>query len=260
LKTNDGQPVEVMELRHTKDGAILSEWARHFRNQYCADSQIDALRQGTKYSRSEYLREIKFPDEHARPGPSIRAGDFGEILVADYLEYCLGYTLPRWRYNDKSTRDESTRGTDVIGFKILDSGINDPNDALALFETKAQLTRSTPNRRLQDAVDGSAKDEVRKAESLNAIKQRFLDRNQFAEMKMVERFQNPEDFPYSEVYGAVALLSSAVYDVNAVCQTTTTSHPRAGDLTLLVIHGPDLMELVRELYRRAADEADAEIQ
>ena len=255
LKTADGRPVQVMELRHAKDDAVLSAWAKHFRNHYCHEDQIDDLCRGTKLSRAEYLRTIKFPDESSAPGPSIRAGDFGEVLVADYLEFALTYWLPRTRYDNKTVRNESTKGTDIIGFKIVAPGRDNPKDALALFEAKAQFTGSTPNGRLQAAVDGSAKDEIRKAESLNAIKQRCLDRGRSEDVQMVERFQNPEDRPYSEEYGAVALLSSSLFDKKDVGATTTAAHPHTGKLTLIVIHGPELMPLVHELYRRAADEA-----
>lgn len=255
LKTADGKTVRVMELKHAKDNAVLSAWAKHFRNQYCHDDQIDDLCKGTKLSRAEYLRTIKFPDQSAAPGPSIRAGDFGEVLVADYLEFALAYWLPRTRYDNKTVRNESTKGTDIIGFKIVAPGQDDPKDALALFEAKAQLSGDTPSARLQAAVDGSAKDEIRKAESLNAIKQRFLDGGRSADVQAVERFQNPEDRPYSEEYGAVALLSSSVFDEKDVVTTTTTAHPHVSKLTLIVIHGPDLMTLVHDLYRRAADEA-----
>lgn len=255
LKTSEGKLVRVIELRHTKDDAVLSAWAKHFRSQYCHDDQIDDLCKGTKLSRAEYLRTIKFPDQSAAPGPSIRAGDFGEVLVADYLEFALAFYLPRTRYDNKTVRNESTKGTDIIGFKIVALGRDDPKDALALFEVKAQLSGDTPSARLQAAVNDSAKDEIRKAESLNAIKQRFLDRGRSADVQAVERFQNPEDRPYSEEYGAVALLSSSVFDKKDVAATTTAAHPHVTKLTLIVIHGPDLMPLVHELYRRAADEA-----
>lgn len=247
--------MRVMELRHAKDDAILSAWAKHFRNQYCHDDQIDDLCKGTKLSRAEYLRKIKFPDQSIAPGPSIRAGDFGEILVADYLEFARAYWLPRTRYDNKTVRNESTKGTDIIGFKVVAPGQDDPRDALALFEAKAQLSGDMPTARLKAAVDGSAKDEIRKAESLNAIKQRFLDRGCSADVQTVERFQNPEDRPYLEEYGAVALLSSSVFDKKDVGATTIANHPHASKMTLIVIHGPDLMPLVHELYRRAADEA-----
>jgi hypothetical protein len=255
LKTAEGQLVRVLELRHTGDEQVLSAWAKHFRNQYCDDCQIDALRKGTRLSRADYLRKIKFPDLAEPPGPSIRAGDFGEILVADYVEFALGYWLPRTRYDHKAVRNESTKGTDIIGFKTVSPGRDNPSDVLAVFEAKAQLTGSKPNGRLQAAVEGSVRDELRKAESLNAIKQRFLDSGRSAEVHVIERFQDPEDRPHREEYGAVALLSTPLFDKKEVQSTTTSSHPHSGNLTLIVIHGADLMELVHELYRRAADEA-----
>lgn len=255
LKTADGKSVRVMEFRHAKDESVLSAWAKHFRNHYCRDDQLNDLCKGTKLSRAQYLNKIKFPDVSKAPGPSIRAGDFGEILVADYLEFALGYWLPRTHYDNKAVRNESTKGSDVIGFKIVGQGRDDPNDALALFETKAQFSGKKPTARLQAAVKGSSTDEIRKAESLNAIKQRFLDRGLGAEVQKVERFQNPEDRPYTEQYGAVALVSTNVFNKADIEATNASDHPQARNLVLIVIHGPNMMELVNELYRRAANEA-----
>jgi HamA len=255
IETEDGGTVRILELLHQDDEQVLSAWAKHLRNHYCQDDQLDELRKGTRYSRAEYLQEIKFPDSASPPGPSIRAGDFGEVLVADYLEFILEYWVPRTRYDHKAIRNESTKGTDLIGFKLVAPREENPDDALALFEAKAQFTGGRPTQRLQAAVDGSAKDELRIAESLNAIKQRMLDLALCSEASTVERFQNPEDRPYSETYGAVALLSTSVLDEEDIRSTDTSAHPRPADLTLIVIHGNDLMTLVHELYRRAADEA-----
>jgi len=142
LTTSDDKEVEVWEFRHEEDEEVLSAWAAHFRNQYCLDSDIDRLREGTGYTRAEYLNAIKFPDRKVAPGPSVRAGDFGEILVADYLAYTLGYWVPRWRYGDKTVRNESTKGTDILGFKFLKDGKVSPKDTLAIFEAKAQFSGS----------------------------------------------------------------------------------------------------------------------
>ena len=255
MKTAEGKSVRVLELRHQDDDRVLSAWAKHFRNQYCSDDQIDALRGGTRLSRSEYLRERKFPDQTQAPGPSIRSGDFGEILIADYLEFVLEYWLPRFRYDHKAVRNESTKGTDIIGFRLVTPGRDDLQDTLAIFEAKAKLTGPNADGQLQTAVDGSAKDELRKAESLNAIKQRLIDCDQAAEVQVVERFQNPEDRPHTEAYGAVALMSTSLLNENDISSTLTTSHPCPNDLALIVIHGSDLMPLVHKLYQRAADEA-----
>ncbi len=250
LKTTDGKDIEVWEFQHKKDEKVLSLWARHFRNHYCFDCEIDYWRRGYNCSRGEYLNTLKFPDPKDAPGPSIRAGDFGEVLVADYLEYLLGYWVPRTRYGDKTIRNESTRGSDIIGFQIVKEGKASSNDKLAIFEAKAQFSGRKARARLQDAVDGSAKDITRKAESLNAIKQRL-----HVHAEIIERFQNEVDYPYKEVYGAVALFENPLFDSKLTSSTDASSHPHSGDLVLVVIKGDQMMALVHELYRRAADEA-----
>jgi len=57
LKTADGKEVEVWEFRHEKDEAVLSAWAKHFRNHYCLDAEIDFLR--GKQTRKDYLNTLK---------------------------------------------------------------------------------------------------------------------------------------------------------------------------------------------------------
>ena len=115
LTTANDKTVEIWEFRHEENAEVLSAWAKHFRNHYCLDSEIDYYRRGYNQTRAEYLNNIKFPDSSVAPGPSIRAGDFGEVLVADYLQYILGYWVPRTRYADKTIRNESTKGCDIIG-------------------------------------------------------------------------------------------------------------------------------------------------
>jgi len=255
LQTSNGRTVKVLEFRHEKDEAVLSAWAKHFRNHYCLDSEIDYFRNGYNYSRAKFLNDIKFPDPKITPGPSIRAGDFGEVLVADYLEYKLGYWVPRTRYGDKTIRNESTKGCDIIGFHIVQDDKMSLEDELAIFEAKTQFSTKIDHSRLQDAVDGSAKDVVRKAESLNAIKQRLYDKRQLQDAEKIERFQNEVDHPYKSVYGAVALFEDKLFDTNLIASTNAASHPHPRNLVLLVIKGKQMMELVHDLYRRAADEA-----
>ncbi|ECV8945309.1 DUF1837 domain-containing protein, partial [Salmonella enterica subsp. enterica serovar Enteritidis] len=52
ITTSDGNEVEVYELEiDLEAGLVLSAWAKHFREHYCLDSQIDRLRRGTNKSR-----------------------------------------------------------------------------------------------------------------------------------------------------------------------------------------------------------------
>lgn len=250
LRTTDSKKIEVWEFQHQNDEGVLSAWAKHFRNHYCSDSKIDDWRKGTGYSRSDYLNNLKFPDAKVKPGPSIRSGDFGEILAADFLEYLLGYWVPRTRYIDKDIRNESTKGSDVIGFRIVKVDKFSPEDELAIFEAKTRFSQNSINPLLQNAVDDSIKDIIRMAESLNAIKQRKPE-----DSRRIERFQNPEDYPYKKIYGAIALLENTLFDKNLESSIVTNHHPYSAALVLVVIKGEQMMKLVHGLYKRAADEA-----
>lgn len=119
VQTADGIAIAVYELNvdHT-DGPALTMWAKHFREHYCLDAQIDRLRKGTRKSRAQYLTDLVFPDKLDDFGPATRSGDFAEILICDLIESQLGFWTPRTRYDDKLVRNESPKGTDVLGFKF----------------------------------------------------------------------------------------------------------------------------------------------
>ncbi len=265
LKTADGKNIEVWEFRHEQNDAVLSTWAKHFRNHYCLDTHIDSLR--GKRTPSDYLTDIKFPSETTKLGPSIRAGDFGEILVSDYLQWILEYWVPRVRWSSKVVRDESPKGSDVIGFRFNKKDCTaSTKDVLFVFESKTKFSSSKINR-LQNAINDSAKDIFRIDESLNFIKQKLFEKRETEQAKKIERFQNPVDTPYKKTYGAAAIISNECFDSDELASSDCSKipksskskeffpHPNGDSLVLLVIKGPGMMELVHELYRRAADEA-----
>lgn len=122
ITTADGKPIKVFSFNYdSSDAETMSAWAKHFRNHYCPDEKIDFLRKGTGLSKKDYLLTLKFPDQTVTPGPSVRSGDFSEILISDYLEYILNYWVPRTRYSNKINRNSSPMGSDIIGFKLFDS-------------------------------------------------------------------------------------------------------------------------------------------
>ena len=255
LTSTDGTPIDLWEFRHQNDAALLSAWAKHFRQHYCSDDLIEVLRSGTGKLKADYLRDLKFPDATRAPGPSIRSGDFAEILVADYVRFVLGYWVPPIRYADKTVRNESTKGSDVLGFRILRPGRVSPRDELTIWEVKAQLTGDTATPRLQNAIDDSSKDEIRKAESLNAVKQRLVMAGDTAGAAVVERFQNFADNPYTPKYGAVAMFSVPCFCATTIGTSSVADHVNRDKLSLMVIRGEDLMALAHQLYDRAANEA-----
>ena len=132
LQTVDGQPIKVWELVYTSDDAMASSWARHLRHHYCNDDEIDSLRQGTPHSRADYLTNLVFPSNSGW-GPRVKAGDFAEILVGDYLEDKEGFWVPRTRYRCKITRDESPRGSDILAIKYSVTAEPSVSDVLAIY-------------------------------------------------------------------------------------------------------------------------------
>ena len=252
VTTSEGKQIIVYELMIQDDENVLNAWAKHLREHYCTDSEIDVLRAGFGLERNEYLKTIKFPDARISPGPSIRSGDFTEILVADYVQYVLDYIVPRTRYDRKVNRNSSTMGSDLIGYKCNKKVSN--NDELIVFEVKAKASDvpSTSEIRLQKAIDDSNKDVVRLAETLNAVAQRLIDRNDFEEAKRVQRFQNSSDKPYRRTYAAAAVHSNMSYSEAMLKTVSTLNHVDPG-MHLIVIHCDKLMDFIHEMYRRACE-------
>jgi len=256
LITKDGKEIEQWEFNYLKNETIMSEWATHFRNMYCNDNEIDSLKTPTQ-SRKDFLLNIKFPDS-GQDGGKIRAGDFAELLVADLLEYLENYWVPRTRYDRKIRRNTSTFGCDVIAFKQKDLSTPSSEDEILVVEVKAQLNQRSNVEilpRLQDAIEDSKEDPIRRAESLQGMKTRLKDMGQDNLAKRIERFQLIPNIPCKEFYGAAACFTDNKYDINKISETDCTSYENKDILRLLVIKGKDMMDLVNSLYERAANEA-----
>ena len=237
----------------TDEDLILS-WAIHFRKQYCDDDELASLMDGTNKTKSEFLEEIIFPSASGAPGPSIRSGDFTEVLLSDYLEFTKNFWVPRNRFQFKATRNESVKGSDIIAIKYKINGQTNPDDILAIFESKGSLSQKK-KKTLQDAIDHSGKDYLRVAHTLNAIKRRFLQCGEQEKAEKIKRFQNLEDNPFQEIFGAVAFCTTESIDDPDFIQVDESNHPKKDDLYLMVFHGKDLMKFVHKLYRTAINES-----
>jgi hypothetical protein len=256
LITSDGCKVDIWELSATLTSVHLTKWASNFRQHYCSDAEIDDLRDGTGLSRADYLTQLVFPDKSVPPGPGIRAGDFAELLISDYVEHLLGYWVPRGKYAEKVSRNESVKGVDILGFRLTDLSASTPTDTLLAFEVKAQFSGGKYTGRLQTAVDDSSKDYLRLGTTLNATKRRLLQAGVYDRALLVQRFQNLSDHPYVYRSGAAAVLSDEAYDEALLQKETKVSeHQNSASLELMVIRGKELMKLVHALYERAAHEA-----
>lgn len=253
LTTSDGIKVKIFKLLKIPNEKILSIWAKHIRNQYCPDIEINALIKGTGLTNKEFLKKYIFPDEKVPPGPSIRAGDFGELLITDYVEFILNFYVPRIRFKYKG-RNRSIEDTDIIGFKIINKSIKNNKDTLLTFEVKAAFQ----NRNLkvfQEAINGSKKDwNWRKAISLYSIKRKLIIENKPIEANIVERFQDKTGNPYIEISGAAAIISNHVFSKEIITKVNAIGHPNSR-LYCILIKGNQLMELTNLLIQRACNDA-----
>lgn len=256
LTTKDGLEIEQWEFNYEENEQIMSEWAKHFRNMYCNDSEIDTLKNPLQ-TRKEFLLDIKFPD-NGQGGAKIRSGDFAELLVADLLEYLERYWVPRTRYDRKIRRNTSTFGCDVIALKQIDYSKPSISDEILVVEVKAQFNQRNNVSilpRLQDAVEDSKEDPIRRSESLQGMKTRLKDRGETELVKRLERFQLISQYPCKERYGAAACFTNDKFDEVNISETDCSDYQNKEWLRLLVIKGKNMMDLVNSLYERAANEA-----
>jgi len=255
LITTCGRQIRVWELTASVAHPDFSTWAKAFRQHYCDDENIDALRE--ELSRKEYLETLVFPHAKQKPGPSIRSGDFAELLVGDFFQFTRRFWIPRFKYQDKASPNESVKGSDVIGFYQLQPGVASALDQLIVCEVKAQLTGNKYKDRLKTAVKDSSKDisKLRLATSLNAIKRRASVGNLTDKVGMISRFQRKTDSKFILKSAAVAILTNEVYDATSISSIDCSDHANAGELELIVMRGANLMELVHKLYEVAANEA-----
>ena len=247
IVTTEGETVEVFELTSTIDDDAFNEWAAHFRQNYCSDELLDLLIRGTGMTKPQYLLTHKFPDATGGFAPGTRSGDFAELLVSDYLEFSLGYIVHRERYKNKFNSNTSTQGTDVVAFKVIGSKPS-VDDEFLTFEVKAQASGKTAESRLQEAIDDSYKDAVRKGETLSALKQIYYEKGDTEKATQVERFQNKADRPYTERYGAAAVHDTATYSETLIQNVKLKGSKR----WMIVIKRDNLMSLIHDLYEVAA--------
>ena len=77
----------------------------------------------------------------------------------------------------------------------------------------------------------------------------------FLRRKLVERFQNLADRPYQIRYTAAAFHCLSNFSDSAVTEAKTDGHPDKKRLSLLLVKGAAMMQLVNRLYEVAANEA-----
>ena len=252
IYTNEGKKIEVFHLDIQNDPAIFEEWAKQFRRNYCSDDELDEMISSMNISSKEYLENFKLPSDIGI-GLSTMSGDFGEILVSDYLQYIEEYVVSRTRYDSRVNKDTSTQGSDVLGYKQDSSNVS--NDEVVVIEVKSSASDSSSSKaknKLQEAINHSDKDFERFSTSIVASYLR-LKKSNSDQANVVERFLNITDKPFNVIYGAVAVYSNQSYDIDVIKTVVSKKHRDFQKLRILVIHSDELMKFIRELYSKASE-------
>lgn len=257
ILTKNGNEIHIYKLNsELLDDNSLNNWAFELRNNYIEEHILEKAISGTGLAKKEYLEKMIFPDPNIPQGAAIMSGEFGELLVYDYIDYVLKYYVPRIRYLNKVNPNTPIHGSDVIGYKIKIGNQPSKDDELLVAEVKTRSTVSGDKTKactkiVTDAITDSNKDRVRVGESLNAEKLKLLSRNRIEEANIVERFQNKTDNPYKLEFFAVAVMDNELYSDQVVLDVVNSQGGNIKSTNILIIHSKKLKLFLRDLYRRA---------
>lgn len=257
ISYSNGKEIQVYKLdNELLDDSILNNWASGLRNNYVEEILLEPLVKGTGLTKQEFLERNIFPNHQNRLGASTMSGEFGEILVYDYINFALKHYVTRTRYLEKVNPDMPVPGSDVIGYKVKNIDKPSKTDHLIVAEVKTRSSKSGNKNSLcektiKDAIEHSVKDRVRLGESLNAEKRRLFNRLRNDEAKIIERFQNKTDNPFTIDFFAIAVIDSELYSDQIVLNAVNSQHENVKSTSILIIHSKELLLFLRDLYRRA---------
>ena len=257
IPSSSGEEIQVYKLNsELLDDNSLNNWALGLRNNYIEEHLLKQAISGTGLTKKEYLEKRIFPNPEVTQGAATMSGEFGELLVYDYINYVLEYYVPRIRYFNKVNRNTPIHGSDVIGYKMGNYNKRSKYDKLLVAEVKTRSSISGNKTKactniVTNAITDSNKDRVRVGESLNAEKLKLLSRGRIKEANIVERFQNKTDNPYTLDFFAVAVMDNELYSDQVVLDVVNSQSENIKSTNVLIIHSKELKLFLRDMYRRA---------
>ena len=232
------------------DESILDDWALHIRRNYIEDTELKEDADDNAMTVEQYLHDYVIPQKGEELGATVRSADITEILISDLLEFVHQYSVPRYKLKNRSGKNNSQQGTDVIAYKYKneDKTPND-KDELVAAEVKATLSNMeyTP---IKNAIIDSRKDEHRLARSVNYCRKRLKELGKIEEAEEVKRFLFKPDNNYRITYVAAGVSSREnVDDAIELDFSGEELEIRKNEL-IFYVHGKKLMELAHNIYQR----------
>lgn len=249
----DNIPLKCYKIDYKYDESILADWALHIRRNYIEDDELKEDADDNEMSVEQYLRNYIIPQKVEELGPTARSADITEILISDLLEFVYQYSVPRYKLKNRSGKNNSQQGTDVIAYKYKneDKTPND-KDQLVAAEVKATLSNAeyAP---IKSAIIDSRKDEHRLARTVNYCRKRLKELGKIEESEEVKRFLFKPDNNYHITYVSAGVSSRE--NVDEIIELDFSNEElviRKNEL-IFYIHGKKLMELVHNIYERCCN-------
>lgn len=250
--------VKCFEISYNNDPAILDDWALHIRRHYISDEELDDECINLETSAKDYLTENIIPSRTEQREKVARSFVITEILISDLLEFLEGYSVPRVRYYNLSSKSATVLGTDVIGYKYAaPDKTPSVNDELVLAEVKGKLA-STDTSVINQAIEHSKLDEFRVSVSINHVRRKMNVLGYKQEAKELLRFQKKTSTDYRTEYiaaGITSLDSMSRMVINGkevlvVPDVDGKDFVVGNNREIFFIHGRELMNLTHEIFDR----------
>lgn len=216
----DDIPLKCYKIDYKDDENILDDWALHIRRNYIEDTELKEDADDNAMTIEQYLHDYVIPQKGEELGATVRSADITEILISDLLEFIHQYSVPRYKLKNRSGKNNSQQGTDVIAYKY------------------------------KNAIIDSRKDEHRLARTVNYCRKRLKELGKIEEAEEVKRFLFKPDNNYRITYVAAGVSSREnVDDAIELDFSGEELEIRKNEL-IFYVHGKKLMELAHNIYQR----------
>lgn len=249
--TNKGQNIYCYNIDYQNDDEVLNDWALHLRRHYSNDK--DTLDSAKLYDLNvkDYLKQYIIPQLDEPFGPTARSNDITEIIFADLLQFVLNYSVPRCKQYNRSGKNNSEHGTDVVAYKFSkENKIPCSSDELIAAEVKAELTVDNNDKVLESAIGDSVKDHVRLARTIDYYRKKLTFLGKDEEASDITRFLLKPEYNFQVTYIAAGFNSKNELNGPITVKINGEDLLLENNQKLFYIHGKKLMDLTNEIYAR----------
>jgi hypothetical protein len=234
-----GEFVNVYSIAAGLTDAEKNEWAKHILAHYISTADIAEGAKINGKTEQEYIQEFVLPT-----AGKDKSGEFGEIIFADFIEYVLGFTVPRFKQYGKYPNNP-TQGVDIIAYKA--DATNSTNDTVLYGEIKSYLSeRNFPI--LQKAIDEiTGRDDKKFTLAIEHYRRNLKNRGDIAESQEIARYQDAEK-PCKRIKSAGLITLANACDTNDFVGVKISA---GNTIETHVIYATDIWTLAQDLWRRA---------